>query len=166
VETLRCNILAALLLVAGSGCSQHTAVVRRQTPPTPSGEPTWGEAAEGLQCRLRSSKHVYAPGENPTFAIDLRNRGGRIFAFRAGEEAPVSRFSIDGRWRRWPEKPRKDGRIRALGPGVEIADMAATLPKDARSLLTPGRHVVRLAFSFEGIDVVSNTVEIEIVGSP
>jgi len=55
--------------------------------------------------------------------------------------------------------------MQALGPGVEILDLSAVLPHDARSLLTPGRHVIQVAFSFEGIEVVSNPVDIEIAGS-
>ena len=88
-----------------------------------------------------------------------------MFAFLRGEQAPVHHFSIDGRWRRWPSPAPTDGKVQALGPGVEVLDLPATLPADARSLLTPGRHVVQVAFSFEGVEVVSNPVEIEIVGS-
>ncbi|MEN6578057.1 MAG: hypothetical protein ABFD90_17065 [Phycisphaerales bacterium] len=167
MRTLRCSILVPLLVVAaGSGCSRHTVVApRRMQAVSSSAEPTWGVAAEGLQCRVRPIKRVYGSGESPTFTIDLRNQGGRIFAFRSGGQTPLSQYSIDGHWRRWPTSPPTDGKVRALGPDVEVADMPVILPQDARSLLTPGVHVVRLAFSFEGVEVVSNPVEIEIVGT-
>jgi hypothetical protein len=125
----------------------------------------WGPAAEGLQCRLRPVKRICAAGESPTFKIDLCNRGGRVFAFLGGEHAPVHQFSIDGRGRRWPARPPTDGKAQALGPGVEVLDLPVTLPADAQSLLTPGRHIIQFAFSFEGVEVVSNPVEIEIIGS-
>ncbi len=108
---------------------------------------------------------MYSKGESPTFTIDLRNQGGRVFAFRSGEQAPLSQYSIDGRWCRWPVRQPRDGKVQVLGPGVEVPDMPVTLPGEASSLLTPGVHIVRLAFSFEGVEVVTNPVEIEMVGS-
>ncbi|HNS22174.1 MAG TPA: hypothetical protein PKH24_16840 [Sedimentisphaerales bacterium] len=166
MRILQCSVLVILAVgTAGPGCARRTVTVRthdrQRTVPM---EPTWGQPAEGLQCRLRSDKRIYPAGENPTFRIDLRNQGGRIFAFRSTDQAPLSQYSIDSRWRRWPAHPPQDGKVRPLGPGVEIADMPATLPQDARSLLTPGLHVIQLAFSFEGVEVVSNPIEIEVVG--
>ena len=151
----------------GSGrrlCSKYTCGPNA----SPEGWPLevgWGPAAEGLQCRLRPTRAVVAAGENPAFRIDLCNRGGRVFAFLCGEQAPVHQVSIDGRWRRWPDRPPTDGKIRALGPGVEVPDLPVILRGDARSFLSPGRHIVQFAFSFEGVEVVSNPVEIEILGS-
>ena len=166
MRTLSCCILVVLAIVAGgAGCARHPAVARRHTQAVSPAEPTWGPTAEGLQCRLRSIKRIYPTGESPSFSISLRNQGRRVFAFPSGEQAPVHRFSIDDRWRPWPMHPPKGGKLQALGPGVEVSDLPVTLPEDARPLLAPGRHVVRLAFSFEGIEVVSNAVEIEIVGS-
>lgn len=166
MRTLNCSILAALAIaLAGAGCSRQTTVARRHTPAVSSAEPTWGETAEGLQCRIRPAKRMYAVGESPAFNINLRNQGGRIFAFRFGGQAPLSQYSIDGRWRPWPASTPTPGKVRALGPGVEVADMPATLPQEARAFLTPGLHTVRLAFSLEGVAVVSNPVEIEIAGT-
>jgi hypothetical protein len=166
VRTLKYGVVVVLLIAAaGAGCSRHAAVTPRNARAVSPAEPTWGVAVEGLQCRVRPIKRVYGSAESPTFTIDLRNQGGRIFAFRSGEQTPLSQYSVDGHWRRWPVSPPTDGKVRAFGPGVEIADMPAMLPQDARSLLTPGVHAVRLAFSFEGVEVVSNPVEIEIVGT-
>jgi len=165
VRILKCSIVVVLVIVtAGAGCSRHAPAARKHMQSLLPAELTWGEAAEGLQCRLRPTKSVYPTGENPTFNIALRNQGKRIFAFQSGGQAPIHRFSVDGRWRRRPGSPPKDGKILALGPGVEVPDMLVTLPEDAHPLLTPGRHVVRVAFSLEGIEVVSNPVEIEMVG--
>jgi len=114
---------------------------------------------------LRPVRRVCPGGESPTFKVDLRNRGGRIFAFLCGEQVPLHGFAVDGQWRRRPSPAPVEGKVRALGPGVEILDLTVALPDEARTLLTPGRHVVQLAFSFEGVEVPSNPVEIEIVGS-
>jgi hypothetical protein len=113
---------------------------------------------------LRPARRAYTVGESPAFKIDLCNRGGRVFAFSRGEQAPVHEFSIDGRRRRWPDRPPTDGKIQAFGPGASVLDLPVTLPGEAQSLLAPGLHIVRFAFSFEGVEVVSNPVQIEIIG--
>lgn len=165
MRALGYGICAALLVQTSSGCSRHATVAFPRAQAVSPAEPTWGETAGGLQCRLRPIKRVYASGDSPAFTVDLRNQGTRIFAFRQDQQAPLSAYCIDGHRRPWPQPVPRDGKVRAFGPGVEFADMPVTLPPEARSLLPPGRHVVRLAFSFEGVDVVSNPVEIEVVGS-
>ncbi len=159
----------ALLMVAaaGIGCARHETSIHRQARAVTAApaEAQWGPAAEGLQCRLRPGRRVCPAGESPTFRIDLCNHGGRVFAFPRGEQAPVHGFSIDGHWHRWPRGPATDGKARALGPDTEVLDLSAALPANARPLLGPGRHVVQFAFSFEGVEVVSNPVEIEIIES-
>lgn len=164
---LRFGIVVALgiIVVSIAGCSRHTTAVRRQVGRLAPADPTWGPQAEGLQCRLRPVKRSWPAGESPTFRIDLRNHGVRMFAFLSDEQIPVHGFAIDGRWRRWPNPAPVEGRTRALSPGVEILDLPAALPAETRGLLAPGRHVIQLAFSFEGVEVLSNRVEIEIVGS-
>jgi hypothetical protein len=126
----------------------------------------WGPAADGLQCRLRPIKRVCPAGESPAFKIDLCNRGGRVFAFLQSEQAPLDRFAVDGCWHPWPDRGPTNGKTLALGPGVEFSDLPLTLPPNAQSYLTPGPHVIQVAFSFEGVEVVSNPVEIEMTGRP
>lgn len=167
MRTFRHNMWVVLAIaVAGVGCGtrQETAVVKRPMQQRVAlTEVTWGPAAEGLQCRLRPIKRLVGDGESPTFKVDLRNQGGRVFTFLPDPRTPLHRFAVDGRWYLWPHRPT-DGRTQAFGPGVEIADMPLTLPADTPSLLAPGWHTVQVAFSFEGIEVVSNPVEIQIVG--
>jgi hypothetical protein len=151
------------------GCARHAsrASVAQRAKPIRRAAPTqveWGPEAAGLQCRLRPVKRVFPAGESPAFKVDLRNRGGRVFAFVKTDQAPLEEFAIDGRWRPWPDRPPTDGKIVAFGPGVEFPDLPLTLPANAQSDLVSGPHVVQVAFSFEGIEVVSNPVEIEIVG--
>lgn len=166
METLRNGALVVfVVLAAGAGCARRAPAVPGQARRIVPAETMWGSEAEGLQCRVRPTRRVCVAGESPAFKIDLCNRGGRVFAFVRGEQAPVHRFSIDGRWHPWPDRPPTDGRVQALGPGVEVLDLPVTLPADARPFLGPGPHVIRFAFSFEGVEVVSNSVEIEILGA-
>jgi hypothetical protein len=172
----RYRILVALVVVAGGlSCARHASrasvaqkpkptqrkVIQRATP----AQLEWGPAASGLQCRLRPIKRVCPAGESPAFKADLRNQGGRVFAFLQGQQAPLDRFAIDGCWHPWPARPSVAARTLALGPGVEFPDLPATFPPNAQSYLTPGPHTIQVAFLFEGIEVVSNPVEIEIIGS-
>jgi hypothetical protein len=159
-------LIVLVVLAAAAGCARRTPVaVHRQVQRIAPVEVGWGPAAEGLQCRVRPVRRAWAAGESPAFRIDLRNQGGRVFAFVRGEQAPVHEFSIDGRRRRWPVQTPTEGKVQALGPGVEVLDLPAVLPGDAQSLLTPGLHAVQFAFSFEGIEVLSNPVQIEIIGT-
>jgi len=165
VRSLQHSILVALLVAAlGNGCSRPASIAPKRVQVAVPTQADWGQAAEGLQCRARPARHTYSAGESPAFTVDLRNGGSRIFAFRSGEQAPLSRYSIDGHWRPWPGYPPRDGKVQALRPGVEVRDMVATLPQEAHFLLTPGRHVVQVAFTFEGVDVVSDLIEIAIIG--
>jgi len=167
VKTRGYAILIALVIVAAAtGCARHTSVARTARPVRRAApaQMQWGPVAEGLQCRLRPVKRAYPAGERPAFKIDLRNHGGRVFAYVQNERIPLDRFAIDGSWRPWPDRKPTSGKILALAPGVELTDLLVTLPAGAHSHLPPGLHLVQVAFSFEGVEVVSNPVEIEIVG--
>ena len=50
--------------------------------------------------------------------------------------------------------------------GVELADMALALPSTIGLPLNPGYHRLRVAFVFEGVEVASNPVGIEITAAP
>jgi len=49
-----------------------------------------------------------------------------------------------------------------FGPGAEFTDLMLNLPQETARLLTRGRHVIKIGFLFEGIEVVSDVAEIEI----
>jgi hypothetical protein len=58
----------------------------------------WGEAVEGVQCRLRAEKIIWQSGKWPKFRADLRNHGERKL-YRSG--APQSwEIELDGVWYR------------------------------------------------------------------
>jgi hypothetical protein len=46
---------------------------------------------------------------------------------------------------------------------VEFNALSATLPETLRSSLSPGRHMVQVAFVLEGVEVLSNVVTIELL---
>ncbi len=166
MRAFRFSMWVALAVVAaGVGCAtRHVPAVKKPLQRIAPTEVTWGPTAAGLQCRLRPIKRLLSAGEAPTFKVDLRNQGGRVFTFLPDPQTPLHQFAVDGRWYPWPHRPT-DGKTQPLGPGVEIADMPVALPADTPLLLVPGRHTIQVAFSFEGIEVVSNPVEIEVIGS-
>jgi predicted small lipoprotein YifL len=126
-------------------------------------EPGWGEEAEGLQSRLHPDKRTWQWGENPSFKLDIRNRGSRIFAIFPSHQLQLCRIQFDGKWHQWPEPIMIDSMVWPLAPGAQFADIGITLQEQFKINLTPGKHIIRIAFSLEGIEVISNPVGIEIL---
>jgi hypothetical protein len=126
-------------------------------------EPTWGEAAEGLQCRLRPDRRIWMACERPSFKADIRNQGRRIFAFLPFHQLELCRIQFDDKWHPWPSPFMIDSPVWPLSPGAQFNDISITLHERFKINLTPGRHIVRVVFSLEGIDFVSNPVGIEIL---
>jgi hypothetical protein len=108
---------------------------------------------------------VWRSGETPVFKADLRNQGKRTFAFLNSERVPLSRISVDDRWYPYPASGAVQGPVWPLAPGVEFTNLPVSLPTDMQRSLTPGPHIIRVAFSFEGVEAVSNLVGIEILAS-
>lgn len=161
-RTLLILAVSALLV---SACSRRYRQPVQKADRLAWSQPTWGPEAEGLQCRLRPTKRSWPGDAAPTFKLDLRNRGQRLFAYAASEPVPLDRVSIDGRWYKWPASPTTAATMWPLAPGVEFTDLHIALPEQMQSRLTPGPHVIRVAFSFEGVAVVSGPVAIDIVAS-
>jgi len=125
--------------------------------------PTWGEAVEGLQCRLRAEKRIWNLTETPTFKFDIRNQGKRTFTFWPAHKLELCQIEFDGKWHRWPSPIMIDSQLWPLVPGARYSGVTIELDKRFKIELTPGRHVVRIAFSLEGVRVVSNPVGIKIL---
>jgi hypothetical protein len=160
-------VIAALAaLCAGCARAPLAPLVPAQLPPktekVPPRRPTWGPEAEGLQCRLRATKHIWQRGEAPTFKVDLRNRGSRIFAFATDNSVPSYQVIANGRKYPLAEPAAREARIKPLAPGVEFSNLPISLPGKVHTSLATGRHTIQLVFSFEGVEVVSNPVSIEI----
>jgi hypothetical protein len=165
MEAFKNSLLVILLslFLTGQGC--RTPSVKPIVPqPDPAwGEPTWGEAAESLQCRLRPDKRTWQAGERPSFKVDIRNQGRRTFTFLPFHQLELCRIQFDDKWHQWPSPFMIDSPVWALAPGTQFNDISITLHERFKINLAPGRHIVRVAFSFEGIEVVSNPVGIEIL---
>jgi len=160
-------VLLALILatVSSLGCRRESRTPPRSAQRFVRAAPAWGPESEGLQVRLRPTRRVWGPGETLTFKLDIRNRGRRLFAFDAREPIGVDRVALDDRWRR-RRRSRRAARMRPLGPDTELADLVLALPPTVGLPLTPGPHNLRVAFSLEGVEVVSNAVGIEIAAAP
>lgn len=160
-------LILVISMMPGLGCARRSlrSQVTKVETVAPA-LPTWGLNSEGLQCRLRPTKRIWRPGEPPVFRADLRNQGTRMFAFVRSSDTPWRSFCIDSRWHPRPTAPAVEGKVRPLGPGVEFMDLPVSLPESLCTHLGPGRHRVQIAFSFEGVEVVSGPVDIEVAALP
>lgn len=165
MKTFKNSILIITLLafVISQGCKTPSKKPVVLPTETRWYEPTWGEAAEGLQCRLRPDRRIWQMGERPSFKADIRNRGKRIFALLPSHQLELCRIQFDDKRYQWPNPFMIDSSVWPLSPGAQFNDIAITLHEQFKINLTPGRHIVRVAFSFEGIEVVSNPIGIEIL---
>jgi hypothetical protein len=159
-------VVLASLIFWCPGCKRSAKIPTRPPDRLVRAAPTWGPDTEGLQCRLRPTKRLWTAGETVTFKLDIRNQGKRLFAFDASQPVRAERVSLDGRWCRQPRPETAAAKVQPLAPGAELADLMLALPRTPRLPLTPGYHAVAVAFMFEGIEVVSNSITIEIAPPP
>lgn len=157
--------VVGLLLICCLGCARHILTPAKERQTTASARPAWGPQVEGLQCRLRPVRRIWCVGETPTLKVDLRNDGPRIFAFVHSSDAPLYGLCVDGYWHRRLKPTATQGRVWPLAPGVEFTDLSVSLPEAGPAPLTHGRHTIQIAFTFEGVEVVSNPIGVEIVTS-
>ena len=157
-----CSVFFLGLLVVCQGCEGPLWRPIEASSASAWGEPTWGEAVEGLQCRLRLDKRVWQADEIPTFRMDIRNQGERIFAFLPSQQAQLYKIQFDGTWYQGSEPPMVSSPVWPLAPGLCFHGLPVKLHDRFGLDLRPGRHVVRVCFSVEGIEVVSNPVGIKI----
>jgi hypothetical protein len=151
------------LVVLCQGCDGPLRLPVAPSPASAWGEPAWGAAVEGLQCRLRPDKRIWQTDEVPTFKLDIRNRGERIFAFLPFQQAHLCKIQFDGTWHQGPEPPMAAGAVWPLAPGLDFHGLPVRLDDRFGLKRRPGRHIVRVSLSLEGIEVISNPVGIEIV---
>jgi|GEM_PF-5363357 len=145
-------------------------VVRGAASP---GKATWGEAVEGVRCRLRPDRHSWQAGETPTLKADICNRGTHQLS--VVQHQSVCELWCDGRWYSWAGEIR--AKSSSLGPGRQYNDIPVSLDghwvskSNGKPLRLRRRHLVRLAFTGElsepapgeVIRVHSNPVLIEIL---
>jgi len=153
-------VLAVLLIP--QGCERPFARPQTATERAAWGKPRWGPPAEGLQLRLHADRRTWQPGQRPSFSFDLRNRGKRTFVFWPAQKLALSQIEFDGKWYRWPEPLKIDSLVWPLAPGAQYNSVTIELDRRFGIELEPGKHILRLAFTLEGVRVVSNPVGIEI----
>jgi len=144
------------------GCRRSTETPSRQSAPRVRIAPTWGPEIQGLQSRLRPARRLWSVNTRVAFKLDLRNQGKRLFAFDVSEPVQADRIWLDGRWYRWPDTQTATAKVQPFAPDTELADLNLILPRASWLPLTPGYHDIAVAFIFEGLEVVSNRVSIEI----
>jgi len=137
-------------------------------------EPSWGEAVEGAQCKLRADKLEWKVGETPSFQADVRNGGERKLVVHLSQT--LCELEFDGQWYAWAGEVR--ARRSGFGLGRYCSDIRIALDDQWRSKpdhkpvpLSVGKHTVRVAFTAQpskpdegaAVRFVSNPVEIEIL---
>jgi RNA polymerase sigma factor (sigma-70 family) len=155
-------------------------------------EPEWGEAVDGVQARLRTSKTVWNDGQTPEFALDLRNRGRRTPS--GCRSVQFCELELDGKWYHYHTN-MGEYKISMLPPGKQVdfwGSVSLAVPwtrktparkpgdpigdKGEPLQVSAGKHTVRVAFVFEssvlppgfgppagpGMRPISNPVEIEV----
>ncbi|MFA5863272.1 MAG: hypothetical protein WC975_01140 [Phycisphaerae bacterium] len=138
------------------------------------GNEMWGNAVEGVQVRLRTSKTLWKITEIPSFQADIRNSGK--LDFQIYRDQGLCELEYDGIWYHW------SGDIGAKSswfpPDRKYENIPISLVKiwhtkigDTPLEVTPGRHRIRVAFiaystkekQGKPIRAISNMVDIEVV---
>lgn len=158
-------LIAFLCCLLSSGCSREVGKPPGRTHGSVRATSDWGPQVQGLQCRLRPTKRLWQSGEIPTFRLDLRNQGRRLFAFDVHEPICPDRVWLDGHWHQRRADEAARAKMRPLAPGVEWADLMVSVPIEMELALEPGRHTIQVAFDLEDLTVASNPVEIEVAAA-
>ena len=135
---------------------------------------SWGAEVDGLQLRGRSTQAQWKAGEQPTFEIDLRNRGKKSWTITA--VPPLVEVEVDGKWYTFSRELDFKAAIRNLKAGEQVNKWMTVAPDktwghggeedEPRIALDwkPGKHRVRLAYSIQGkAHLHSQVFDIEIV---
>ncbi|MHC4526384.1 MAG: hypothetical protein ACYS29_00795, partial [Planctomycetota bacterium] len=138
-------------------------------------ESDWGQAVEGLQCRLRARKAVWQTDETPEFALDICNVGDQDIM--CATIIQYCEIEYDGQWYEWigPKYaeilsfPLKSGKENSKAIRIKIPPHKVwASSKTSRQIkLTPGKHLIRVRYSrnphTNKISVISSPLEIEIL---
>jgi len=163
MKTLAIFLAPLLLLFVASGCDSKLAEITSPDQKLAWAEPAWGPPAEGLQCRLKPEKRKWLASETPAFNLDVRNHGSRIFAFFPDHQQQLCRIRFDEKWYQWPRPVMIDSPVWSLPAQSRFENIRIRLLDQFGIDITAGKHIVRAAFYFEGIEVVSNPVGIEVL---
>ena len=169
-----------ILLLVCLGGSPHAVA-------QPTNAANWGEAAEGVQVRLRAKQTNWNRGDIPRLFVDVRNQGPRRLLVQ--KQLHSSELEVDGLWFRpantrstsalpspFPPGREYDGIVVDLNDYWILRPQSGEANKLGRAMrvkdkLTPGKHVVRVAVTATAdktepgkpVRALSNPVEIEIL---
>jgi hypothetical protein len=158
---LKIAIVAGLI---GAGCDELKWPVKeapRQLGP-PVQKAQWGPDVEGVQCRIRPIKRLWAANEPLVFRVDFRNRGTRTFGILDDGAIHAERILLDGRWYSRPLLGMTGGKPRMLGPGEHLDGLSLCVSRDMAIPFEPGPHTIQVMFLLEGLEILSNPVDFEI----
>jgi beta-lactamase regulating signal transducer with metallopeptidase domain len=117
---------------------------------------SWGEAVQGVQCRLEADKPTWKPAEMLTLKAYVRHQTETTL-FLSNHPMFGAQLEVDGHWHRW------DGPMQWTGPShssrkfrtKDQQPLAITLDENWKQVdnkeplrVDPGRHVIR--FAWEG----------------
>ena len=158
--------IVALTGVVGSGCIGEPKTPPRQADRQPNRivqTAQWGPDTQGVQCRIRPIKRLWRADEPPVFKVDFRNRGKRAFALLDDGSVHAERILVDNRWYSRPWLGAAEGKPKLFGPGDQLEGLSLRLSGEMSLPLGYGSHTIQVAFLFEGLEIVSNSVDIEIL---
>jgi hypothetical protein len=85
----------------------------------PDDQYPWGDAINGVQCRLRPVQSRWAQNQIPSFILDIRNTSEKEVDF-VPLMAAQCQFQWDGQWYGWAEQLHIGMFVRQLKPGQEL----------------------------------------------
>ncbi|MHC4477955.1 MAG: hypothetical protein ACYTEL_20150 [Planctomycetota bacterium] len=144
-----------------------------------AGEPSWGPAVDGVQCRLLADKDKWETTEIPKLKAYVRDPKGRQLQL---VNTPHLRcqLEVDGLWHRW-SGPQYSGLLVGYYPsdwivrrgGYMVVSLYEScwkaVQRDKPLQLSSGKHAVRFGWAEhereKPVRLISNPVEIEILPS-
>ncbi|MHC4289325.1 MAG: hypothetical protein ACYSSK_04605 [Planctomycetota bacterium] len=138
----------------------------------------WGEAVDGVQCRLRPIQSEWIIGQTPSFMLDVRNTGEKEVKF-VPLMAAQCQFQWDGQWYGWAEPLRTGMFVRQVKSEQELVNAMEikltdswAMPKSGglvrqmpgiekywgrRFEATPGKHLLKVRFLY-GRDIYGGNI--------
>ncbi len=138
-------VVAALLLI-------HSSI-----QPTTQAETKWGEAVQGMRCRLRAVKPVWELGEIPALILEFQNQGNVPWAIRSqimgnpqlqvdGVWYERTRAQVNGMMRRMVKRvqPGRTSKFEFSG-NLKLHNSWLPCKAGQRLSLSPGKHLIRVS---------------------
>jgi hypothetical protein len=156
------------VMADGLGRCRRELAAREEADKTP-----WGDAVEGVQCRLRPTAAAFDVGKIPAFRADAQNTGGRnLWLTGRGGQWEVQ---VDGEW--YVRPPSVDAISEWFGRDAQRYDLSVAMGTYWRAKeggaalkLAPGRHVIRATLiaapqddAEKPVRATSGAVEVQVI---